>query len=65
MWIFSYIRGAKARHVKCTRTYYESGGNRSDRWVVEFDNQKDADAVFNYNRDIHGRNVRLVYNSCT
>ncbi|KAI1717296.1 swan [Ditylenchus destructor] len=58
--IQEYIKSANARCEKITRTYYNEK-KLSDRWIVEFSNDRDAKDVVRYRGEILGRRVRCEY----
>uniref|UniRef100_A0A915E5R4 RRM domain-containing protein n=1 Tax=Ditylenchus dipsaci TaxID=166011 RepID=A0A915E5R4_9BILA len=48
------------RYEKITRTYY-TGKNLSDRWIVEFSNDRDASSVCKSRAEILGRRIHGEY----
>ncbi|KAL3077254.1 hypothetical protein niasHS_013243 [Heterodera schachtii] len=52
-----YLSTTNAECVKVTRVY-QPDRNYSDRWIVEFDNERDARSVIRYHGEINNRTIR-------
>uniref|UniRef100_A0A183C9H5 RRM domain-containing protein n=1 Tax=Globodera pallida TaxID=36090 RepID=A0A183C9H5_GLOPA len=52
-----YLSATDAECVKVTRVY-QPDRNYSDRWIVEFDNEKDARSVIRHHGEVNNRTIR-------